>query len=660
MIRFMQTSAAFKKYALTAILVVICVAMAWYLVPNFSGASFGLNGEPPVATVAGMDVTADQVRSEAQRMMQQQFPRGGPQSSALMPFFAGQAAQQLIQRKVLLAEADRMSLRATDDDLRNYLHHGEYGELLFPNGTFVGQEAYQDFAQQQGMSVPQLEQEIKNDIRIIKLQGLVTASASVSEAEVKQEFEKENTKVKFDYAVFKKDDILKELHPADAELKAYYDRNKQTYVNSIPERRQIKYVVIDTTKLMAGMQVSQQDLESYYADHRDEFRQSEQINVRQILIKKPLPGKDGKVDQKAVDAAHAKADEIVKQLKAGGNFADLAKKNSEDADTAKNGGSLGWIQPSAFPVEAVSKVVASMSKGATSDVIDAGYAYVILHVDDRQDAHVKPLDEVKAQIEPIIKQQKAAQQTQNLADKVASEAHGATLDKAATDNGLQVITTDFVSSKDALPGIGNNQEFMNAAFAQQVNAPPEEVGLHTGYAIDQVIAIKPPATPTFDDIRAQVEQQFKNERASQDLTQKTQELSDRAKADHDLKKAAKELGAEYKTSDFVLPDGQVPDVGSMSGDAKVAFTLKPGDISGPIDNGNTGAVLSVVDRQAPSDQDYTAKKDGIREALIQQKQQEAFYVFASDLQDSMQKAGKIKINEKELATLTKPRNSEGE
>lgn len=660
MIRFMQTSAAFKKYALTAILVVICVAMAWYLVPNFSGASFGVSGEPPVATVAGLDVTADQVRSQAQRMMQQQFPRGGPQSSALMPLFAGQAAQELIQRNVLLAEADRMSLRATDDDLRNYLHHGQYGELLFPNGTFVGQEAYQDFAQQQGMSVPQLEQEIKNDIRITKLQGLVTASASVSDAEVKQEFEKENTKVKFDYAFFKQEDILKSLHPADAELKAYYDRNKQTYVNSIPEKRQIKYVVIDTTKLMAGMQVSPQDLESYYADHRDEFRESEQVNVRQILIKKPLPDKDGKVDQKAVDAAHAKADGIVQQLKAGGNFADLAKKDSEDADTAKNGGSLGWIQPSAFPVEAVSKVVASMSKGATSDVIDAGYAYVILHVDDKQDARVKPLDEVKAQIEPIIKQQKAAQQAQDLADKISTEAHSATLDKAAADNGLQVITTDFVSSKDALPGIGSNQEFMNAAFGQEVNAQPEEVGLHTGYAIDQVTAIKPPATPTFDDIRAQVEQQFKNERASQDLTQKTQELSDRAKADHDLKKAAKELGAQFKTSDFVLPDGQVPDVGSMSGDAKVAFTLKPGEVSGPIDNGNTGAVLSVVDRQSPSDQDYAAKKDGIREALMQQKQQEAFYVFASDLQNSMQKAGKIKINEKELATLTKPHSSEGE
>jgi peptidyl-prolyl cis-trans isomerase D len=144
------------------------------------------------------------------------------------------------------------------------------------------------------------------------------------------------------------------------------------------------------------------------------------------------------------------------------------------------------------------------------------------------------------------------------------------------------------------------------------------------------------------------------------LSQKTQELSDRAKADHDLKKAAKELGAQYKTSDLVLPDGQVPDIGAMSGGASVAFTLKPGEISGPINSGDTGAVLTVVDREAPSDQDYAAKKDQIRETLVQQKQAEVFELFLGSLRDSMQKAGKIKVNEKELATLTKARPEESE
>lgn len=662
MIRFMQTSAAFKKYVLTAILVVICIAMAWYLVPSFTGQGLGVNSSsaPVVATVGGQDITSAEVTKQARQMIQQQYPNMASQASRLVPIIAPQAAQQLINQKVLLAEADRLGLRATDDDVRDFLHRGQLGELLFPNGNFVGEDAYQDFAAQRDMTIPQLEQAIKDDIRINKLQSLITAGTSASDAEIKEQFEKENTKVKFDYALIKKDDILKSLHPADAELKAYYDRNKQAYVNSIPEKRQIKYVVIDVTKLMAGMQVSPQDLQSYYNDHRDEFRTPGQINVRQILIKKPLPGQEGKVDQKAVEAAHAKADDLLKQLKSGSDFADLAKKNSEDTETAKNGGSLGWVRPDAFPIETVSKTVAALPKGGTSDVIDAGYAFVILHVDDKQDAHVKSLDEVTAQIEPIVKQQKAAQSAQKLADKVSSDARSTSLDKAAATNGQQVISTDFVSSKDSLPGIGSDQEFMNAVFGQTVNAPPEEVGLHSGYAIYQVLASKPPATPTFDEIRSQVEQQFKNERAAQDLSQKTQELSDRAKADHDLKKAAKELGAEYKTSDFVLPNGQAPDIGSMTGGASVAFTLKPGEISGPIDNGNNGAVLQVVDRQVPTDADFATKKEQIRENVTQQKQEETFGLFLTDLRDQMQKSGKIKTNQKELEALTKQRNPEGE
>ncbi len=96
----------------------------------------------------------------------------------------------------------------------------------------------------------------------------------------------------------------------------------------------------------------------------------------------------------------------------------------------------------------------------------------------------------------------------------------------------------------------------------------------------------------------------------------------------------------------------------MNGPASVAFTLKPGEISGPLDNSNTGAVLSVVDRQAPTDQDFAAKKDQIREALMQGKQQELFGLFLSSLHDKMVKSGEIKINQKELDLLTKARSEE--
>ena len=664
MIRFLQTPGPFKKYALGGILLVICVSMVWYLVPNSSSLGIGAaNAAGVVATVAGEDIHTTEVRQTAQRMIEQQYPNGGGAIvNMLMPMAAPRALERLIDEKILLVEARRLGLKATDDDLRDYLHRSQLGQAIFPNGNFIGQDAYQEFVlRNYGYTIPQFEGRVKEDILVNKVSSLISGSASVTDAEVRQQFDKQSTKVKFDYAVIKKDDILKSLHPADAELKAYFDLNQKNYVNSIPEKRQLKYVVFDTSKLSSQTQVTQQDLQTYYDQHRDEFRVPEQVNVRHILIKSPLPGPDGKVDPKEMDAARAKAQDVLKQVKAGGNFADLAKKYSDDPGSAKNGGSLGFIGKGRTVPE-FEKAAFSLPKGGTSDLVQSSYGFHIIHVDDKQDAHLKSVDEVKGQIEPLIKQQKSAQAAQSAAAALLSQTRssGSNLDKAAAAKGLQVITTDFVTRNNLLPGIGTDPQFSTAAFSQAANAPPDQVQLHDGFAVYQVTAIKPPSTPTFEEIRSRVEQEFKDERASSLLAQKTAELSDRAKADHDLKKAAKELGAAYKTSDFVAPDGQVPDIGSMTGPAAVAFTLKPGEISGPINSASTGAVLSVTGQQSPTDADFTAKKDQIRDALLQQKQGESFMLFIGNLREQMDKSGKVKTNQKELDTLTKVRTEEGE
>jgi peptidyl-prolyl cis-trans isomerase D len=660
MIRFLQTPGPIKKIVLGGLLTIISVFMVITLVPGFGSTDFF--GSAPtrgvVAKVAGTDITSQEVQRQAREMVRQQFPRGGAQASMLLPFFASQAAQQLIQRQALIAEAEHLGLRATDEDVRDELQHGRYAETFFPGGNFIGQAQYEELLQQHDLTVPLFERGVKDEILIDKLRSLVAGGAMVTDAEIRQKFEKDNTKVKFDYAVLRKDDILKGLHPSDLELKAFYDRNKASYNNSIPEKRKIKYVLIDTAKLQSQAQVSQQELQAYYDQHRDEYRVPEQVNVRQILIKTPLPGPDGKVDQKGIDEARKKADEALKQLKAGAKFEDLAKKYSEDP-SGKSGGSIGWIKRGGFPVPEVDKAAFSLPKGGTSDVINAGYAFVILRVEDKQDAHLKTLAEVKDQIEPIIKQQKAQQAADAAASALVSQARSGGLDKAAAAKGMQVVTTDFISRTDSLPGIGSAPQFTEAVFNAADKSPADQVQIPQGFVVFELEAIKPPATPTFEEIRSRVETEFKNERAATLLTQKTQELSDRAKAEHDLKKAAKELGATMKSSDFVLPDGQVPDIGSMSGAASVAFTLKPGDISGPVDSGTTGVVLAILDKQAPSDSDFAAKKDQIRDTLVQTKQSELFGLFMANLREQMEKSGKIKINEQEMKALTK-QQAEGE
>jgi peptidyl-prolyl cis-trans isomerase D len=241
---------------------------------------------------------------------------------------------------------------------------------------------------------------------------------------------------------------------------------------------------------------------------------------------------------------------------------------------------------------------------------------------------------------------------------VQSLARSQGLDKAAAGKGLTVTTTELIAQTDALPGVGSAQELSYGLFSAKKNDPPALAQTPQGYAIYQVTEIQPAQTPTFEDIRAKVEEQFKSQRAQALLAQKTQELSDRARAEHDLKKAAKELGATVKTSDLVNSSAQVPDVGAMSGAANVAFDLGVGNISGPL-QGSTGSgiVLAVIDKQEPLPEEAKVAWDRAKESLLDQKRQVLQGLYVQNLRERLEKEGKIKINKKEMERMS--RLSEG-
>jgi peptidyl-prolyl cis-trans isomerase D len=652
MIRFLQTEGPFKKIVLSGLLLLICAAMVIAFIPGNLGSDLtGTPGKGVVAKVDGEDITAEEVRETARGMLQQQGAQLGANAAMLLPFFAQRAADQLVDRQALVAEAQHMGLKATPQEVKDELQHGRYSEIFFPGGTFIGEAEYQGLLQQHNLIPATFEDSVGKEILISKLQALITGSASVSDAAIRQEFDKQNTKVKFEYAVLSQDEIKKGLHPTAEELKAFYDSHQKNYANSVPEKRKVKYVMIDLSRIQDGVQVTHDDLQAYYNQHRDQYRVAEQAKVSHILIKTPLPGADGKVDEKGVAETQRRAEDLLKQLKAGAKFEDLAKKYSEDPGSAKEGGSLGWIGKGRTVPE-FEKAAFSLPKGQISDLVKSSYGFHIIRVDDRQDAHMKTLEEVKDQIEPTLKQQKAQEIAQKHAEDLLQQAKTQGLDAAASAKGMTVITSEFFGRKDMLPGLGPAPQFMDAVFTTAEKSPPEMAATSQGFAVFDLLAVKPQSTPTFEEIRTRVEQEFKNERSSVLLSQKAQELSDRAKAEHDLKKAAKELGATVKTSEFVSPDGQVPDIGSMTGQAAVAFSMKPGDISGPINSGANGVVIAITEVQAPSETDFAAKHDQIRDTLLQGKEQELFGLFVTNLREQMEKAGKIKINQEEMKTLT--------
>jgi peptidyl-prolyl cis-trans isomerase D len=659
MIRFLQTPSQTKKIVIGAILVLICGAMVVTLIPGgFLGDSFGF-GSPAqgvLAKVGDQEVTFTEAQQAVRLRIQQQFGGRGNVSS-LMPLLLPSAVRDLVDQKAMVVEAERMGLRVGDQEVANWLQH-EYGSLLFPGGQFIGNDRYEEFTERNfNLTVPQFEEEVKTELLLTKLRTVVEAGVTVSDEQVRQEFTRRNTKVKFEYAVLTREDVEKEIHPAEAELKAYYDKNQRQFANSIPEKRQFQYVVIDASRVKAKAEVTPADLRNYYNAHLDEFRVPEEVKVRHILIKTPTPGPDGKVNDKAVEAARAKAEDILKKLKAGGDFAELAKKSSEDTASATQGGELGWVQRGRVP--GFEQEAFSLPPGQTSDLIQSNYGFHIIQVEEKHTPRVKPLEEVKAEIEPLIALQKAGNLAENLADRVQAESRTAGLASAAAKNGLEVMNSPLVSRTESVPGIGIAPEFMTAVFGAKEKNPPESVHLPQGFAIFQVTSIAPPATPTFDEAKSKVEEAFKRERAGQLLAQKIQELSDRAHAEHSLKKAAEQAGATLKTSDLVGPDSQVPDIGSLASQpASAILEMKPGDISSPLQTPRGDAVVNLLEKQEPAITEFDQQKESIRETLLEQKRREMLTLFVDGLRQRMEKDGRIRIYKQQMERLMpKPEES---
>src|SRR6202158_3407454 len=426
MIRFLQTQGPTKKIILSGILLVICGAMVITFIPGgLTSELTGTLGKDVVAKVDGGEISSEEVRQTARQMAQQEAQRYGEMAAKIMPFLIQQetmrAVDQMINRQALLSEAGRMGLRVTPDEVKDELQHGRYAATFFPGGNFIGQAEYEDMLQRADLTPTKFKQAVGNDILLTKWQALISGSASVSEAEIHDQFIKQNSKVKFDYAVLKQDDLRKGLHPAEEELKAFYESHKASYANSIPEKRKVKYAVIDASKVDSTVQVTQDDLRAYYNDHRDQYRTPEQVKVSHILIKTPLPGPDGKVDEKGVAEAQRRAEDLLKQLKGGAKLEDLAKKYSEDPGSGEGGGSLGWIGKGRTVPE-FEKAAFSQPKGQIGDLVKSSYGFHIMRVDDRQDAHMKTPDEVRDEIEPVLKHHKGQQIAQKKADALLKQA----------------------------------------------------------------------------------------------------------------------------------------------------------------------------------------------------------------------------------------------
>jgi peptidyl-prolyl cis-trans isomerase D len=639
MIRILQQDTKATKILFGVIIGAAIVSMVVYLVPGLMSDNATQDASGVYATVHppgfwgrifGPDtsVSTEQVSRTARRMLiQQRIPEQMAQQ--LMPMVLQRAGGIAVEQAILQQEADRLHLQVSDEDLRKFLRTGPFAPYLFPNGQFVGDDGYINFINQ--MIDPQLsrtefERQLKEDLELQRLQAMVTGAVTVPDDAVREAYRTQGMKVKFDYAVVSTEDVKKTINPSDADLQAFFKQNAARYANAIPETRKLEYVAFTAANLPGGKpQVSDAEVQAYYNSHLAEYKTEEQVKTRHILISSKA-GADAQTD----NAAKAKAQDVLKQLQAGSNFADLAKKYSDDPGSKDQGGELP-LMPTAGLDPAYAKAAMALNPGQTSGLIKSQFGYHIIQTEQKQPAGTKPLSEVRDSIAQTLQQQKAGQAEQQFATQLAEDAKKNGIDKAAAAHGLHAVTTDYVARDGVIGGLSDASTLLNQAFSTAKGAAPATASTGDGYAIFQVLDVKSAHAPDFAEYKSHVLDDYRNDKAPQLVQDQIRKLDDRAKVLNDLKKAAAEFKVPVKSSDLVGQDGQVPDLGSMAGAPSVAFSLPKGGISGSLSTADGGAVLTVTDKQEPSADEITKNFDRMREQLLNEQRNQMFSVFVGTL-----------------------------
>ena len=614
-------------------LVLVVLAFIIFYIPDFLRGSGGdAQAADTVAVVDGHAIKVD----EFQRLYQAQVQAyrtayGGNVNEQLLKQLGieQQILQEMVDSRAALVEAERLGVTASDQEIRQRI-------LAIPafqeNGAFIGEQRYQQLlaSQRPPISTSDFEDSIRESLIVDKLRTALTEWMSVPDTEVASEYRKRNDKVKLAVVTFTVDSLMSQVTATDAEASSYFDAHKADF--KVPEKRKIRYLLVDIDALKAKIGVTDADIERAYNDNIQQYSTPEQVRASHILLKTTGP------DDAAVKA---KAEDVLKQAKGGADFAELAKKYSEDEGTAKNGGDLDYFGRGRMVPEFDTAVFALDKPGAISDLVKTQYGYHIIKLVDRKAGSTKTLAEVKQQISDQLATERAQTQAADLSDMMAKQiTKPADLDTAARANGLQVQESGFFAHDEPILGLGASPEAAARAFDLKSGEVSGEIQTARGFVFETVTAKQDPYVPKFDDVKEKVRDEVVKNKARDLSKQKAADMAAKLKTAPDFEKAAKAAGVEVKTTDLITRDAPIPDLGSASNVADAAFKLDQGAVSDPIPTDNGTAIFKVLEKQVTSDTDLSEHKDAFRDQLLLDRRNRFFSAYMVKAKQKM----KIEVN----------------
>lgn len=630
-----------RKNILKWLLALVVVAFILLYIPDYLGTSDTVGARDVVAQVAGHRVTAAEFRRAYQGQLQAYRTAYGGKISDQMLRQLGieqQILQQMVDERAALAEADRLGIRVTDEEVRERI-------LTMPafqqNGQFIGEARYRQLLSRQRppVTVAEFEEGLRRSLVLEKLRAALTDWVTVGDAEVEEEVRRRNEKVRLELVVFRTDDFRTNVTLSDADLAAYFEAHKERY--RVGERRRIRYLLIDTDAIRKRVTVGQREIERAYYDNIEQYSTPEQIRASHILLK--TEGKDEA-------AVRALAEKLAKEARSGADFAALARKHSEDEASRDRGGDLDYFARGRMPE--FEDAAFAMAPGTVSDPVKTQYGFHVIKVVDKKPATTRSLDEVKAQIADQIAAQRAQTQAAQLAEKLEDAIDDpADLDRVARANGLTVQESGFFGRNDPILGLGAGPDVSQRAFELGEGEVTGHITVPRGIVFFTVTGRQDPYVPKLDEVKERVRNDLTGERAADLARKRATELHAAVTRGtrSDLAAAAKAAGTELKTTDLITRGSALPEVGVSPAVDRVAFSLPIGQISQPISTDMGAVVLRVLERTGPKPEELTASKSQVREDLLADRRNRFFTAYMVKAKQAMD----IRINRDVLERLTR-------
>ncbi len=593
----------------------------------------------PIASVNGNRILASEIDNESQRMRRTLTQMYGPSADQILKSInlRQEALNQIIEQRLIAEEARHLGIRVSDQSLAEKIA----ADPNFQEGGSFDPKRYEDLLHANNLLPSDYENSMRTSMMQEALRHMVDEGVQISDADARHVYDLRNEKVTLAYVRIPSQDFVAKISPTPKQIEDYYNSHKDEFRE--PERIKVSYLHYDPALLAAKVTPSDKEIEDYYKDNQKKlFSHPDEVHARHILFEVP----SGATEQQKAKAKE-KAEDTMKQLRKGADFAKLAKQYSQDPSTAPEGGDLGTFGRGQM-IKPFEDAVFSMKPGELR-LVETKFGFHDVRLESTTPAHVDKLEVVRPKIIENLRAETGAKMGRQALDQdVTAAVDGANLADLAKKRGLEVVDTPSFSRADAA-NVLHDQRLTDAAFKLQlgkVRAVPGEKG-SAPYLI-KLISLEPEHVPPLKDVEAKVREAYLQTTAEAQARAKAQDLLKQMKTADDFDKIAKANNlAIHQTDSFLRSSETVPDLGSFPEVTEAAGTVAkvPGVIDRVMQNKGDAYLFELVERTAPSEDDWKAAEKDFTGEFAQQRRADAWQRFI----EALKSRAKITVDATQLA-----------